>query len=174
MYIVSGWNRLEDILKAVRWNNLHTINHIIWHYPFGVYTKKKYVTSHYHILFVVKNKNNYKFNREAIYTDEKMLDGKKINYYDRQDVWKINRENWTGKIKVQNKLPKSLVEKMIRYSSNEGDVVLDPFMGSGQVPYVALELGRDFIGIEKSVNVFKFAEHRIRHKDYYADNYKGE
>ena len=86
MYIVSGWNRLEDVLKAVRWNGLHTINHLIWRYPFGVYTKRKYVTSHYHILFVVKDKNYYNFNREARYSDDHVLHKKKMNYYDREDV----------------------------------------------------------------------------------------
>jgi site-specific DNA-methyltransferase (adenine-specific) len=172
MYIVSGWNRLEDILKAIRWNNLHLINHIIWRYSFGVYTKRKYVTSHYHILFVVKDKRHYIFNREARYSDDHVLHGKKMNYYDREDVWNIPRENWSGRIKTKNKLPKELVKKMMLYSSNEKDIVLDPFMGSGQVPYVAKELNRFYIGIEKSENPFNFAEHRVENLDYYAEKYE--
>ena len=58
MYIFSGWNRLRDILEGIDAAGLTTMNHLIWKYQFGVYTKNKYVTSHYHILYVVKNKKN--------------------------------------------------------------------------------------------------------------------
>ncbi|RPI37659.1 MAG: site-specific DNA-methyltransferase, partial [Methanoregulaceae archaeon] len=50
MYIFSGWNRLRDILEGIDTAGFTTINHLIWKYQFGVCTKKKYVTSHYHIL----------------------------------------------------------------------------------------------------------------------------
>ena len=55
MYIFSGWNNLKDILIAIDDVGLTTINHIIWKYQFGVVTKNKFVTSHYHCLFVCKN-----------------------------------------------------------------------------------------------------------------------
>lgn len=174
MYVVSGWSNLEDVLRALRQNRLHMVNHLIWTYPFGVYTKKKYVTSHYHVLFVVKNPKSYTFNRECYYKDDEISSGRKINYIDRQDVWGINRENWTGKVKTRNKLPRYLVEKMIKYSSNPGDLILDPFMGSGQVPLVAKALARRYIGIEISTAIYKFAKHRIDGDDYYGDQFKLE
>ena len=61
MYIVSGWTNLRDILNAIEDNKLITLNHLIWKYQFGVYTKKKFVSSHYHILMCIKDKKNYKF-----------------------------------------------------------------------------------------------------------------
>ena len=179
MYVVSGWNNLEDVLRALRQNNLHTVNHLIWHYPFGVYTRKKYVTSHYHILFVVKNPKSYTFNRECRWEDKdrgyfEEEEGRSLNYMDRESVWRIPRENWTGKIKTRNKLPEALVQKMIDYSSNAGDLILDPFMGSGQVPYAAKQMARRYIGIEISTNVFKFAKYRIESNDYYGKEFKLE
>ena len=173
MYIISGWNRLEDVLRAIRQSKLNVVNHIIWHYPFGVYTKKKYVTSHYHILMVTKKKSGWVFNREAYFKDSDKDKGGSLNYTHRQDVWTVNRENWSGKIKTQNKLPRLLVKKMILYSSNPRHIVLDPFMGSGQVPWCAESLNRSFIGIEMSEPVYEFAKYRIEQRDYFATNYKG-
>ena len=53
MYIFSGWNYLKDLLIAIDECQLTTVNHLIWKYQFGVVTKRKYVTSHYHCLFCV-------------------------------------------------------------------------------------------------------------------------
>ena len=56
MYIISGWSNLKDVLNAVDEVGFYTINHIIWKFNFGVATKKKYVTSHYHVLYLKKSK----------------------------------------------------------------------------------------------------------------------
>ena len=133
MYVFSGWNRLRDILEGLDAAGLTTVNHLIWKYQFGVFTKKKYVTSHYHILFVVKDPKHYTFN--------------KIDHYP-EDVWVISREYWKGRKKTPTKLPSELVKKILLYSSNQGDLVLDPFLGSGTVAYVAHQEGRHFLGFE--------------------------
>ncbi|MDD1705073.1 MAG: site-specific DNA-methyltransferase [Methanoregula sp.] len=142
MYIFSGWNRLRDILEGIDNAGLTTINHLIWKYQFGVYTKKKYVTSHYHILFVVKDPKHYTFN--------------KIDHYP-EDVWVIQREYWKGKKKTPTKLPSEIVRKILLYSSNPGDLVLDPFFGSGTVPVISQKEGRHFLGFEIAPEYFSFA-----------------
>jgi DNA modification methylase len=58
--------------------------------------------------------------------------------------------------------PERLVERLIRASSNENDMVLDPFAGVGAVPVVCKKLGRRFIGIEKNPEYVRIAEQRIR------------
>src|SRR5208337_3508673 len=133
MYVFSGWNRLRDILEGLDAAGLTTINHLIWKYQFGVFTKKKYVTSHYHILFVVKDPKKYTFN--------------KLDHYP-EDVWTIQREYWKGKMETPTKLPREIVRKILLYSSNPGDLVLDPFLGSGTVAVVAQQEGRHFLGFE--------------------------
>jgi site-specific DNA-methyltransferase (adenine-specific) len=146
MYIFSGWNNLKDILNAVDDAGLATVNHIIWKYQFGVFTKKKYVTSHYHILFVVKDPKNYTFN--------------KVEHYP-EDVWVINREYWTGKVKTPTKLPIKLVRKILAFSSNPRDLVLDPFLGSGTVAVAAKEMGRRYLGFEIVSDYVAFAQERL-------------
>ena len=49
----------------------------------------------------------------------------------------------------------------IENSSNENDIVFDPFMGSGSTGVAAINSGRDFIGFEKDENYFKIATDRI-------------
>lgn len=146
MYVFSGWTNLKDILNAIDDVGFITVNHLIWKYQFGVFTRRKFVTSHYHILFVVKNEKKYKFN--------------KIEHYP-EDVWIINREYWTNKTKTPTKLPLELVKKIILYSSDEGDIVFDPFAGSGTVLVAAKMLKRHFLGFEIVEKYCSFAKERI-------------
>jgi site-specific DNA-methyltransferase (adenine-specific) len=146
MYVFSGWNRLIDVLTGLESAGLTTINHLIWKYQFGVFTRKKFVTSHYHILFAVKNPRRYCFN--------------KIDHYP-EDVWVINREYWKGRIKTPTKLPSVLVRKILAYSSREHDLVLDPFIGSGTVAIASKEMGRHYLGFELVDEYYAFAQARL-------------
>ena len=57
--------------------------------------------------------------------------------------------------------PIELLERLLKVSSLKGDIVLDPFMGSGTTGIACKYLGRSFIGIEKEADIFKLAEERI-------------
>ncbi len=133
VWIVSGWTNLVDILNSLRDNNLKLINHIIWKYQFGVFTRRKFVTSHYHILFAVKNEKNYFFN--------------KVEHYP-EDVWQFKREYERGVKKNATKLPIDLVLRCIDFGSKPGDVVIDPFMGNGTSAVAAKGSFRHYIGFE--------------------------
>ncbi|NHJ03837.1 MAG: site-specific DNA-methyltransferase [Candidatus Heimdallarchaeota archaeon] len=133
VYIISGWTNLKDILIAIDEAGFITKNHIIWKYQFGVFTKRKFVTSHYHILFLVKDDKDYYFN--------------KVDHYP-EDVWEIKRDYKPGQKKNSTKLPDALIEKLILYSSRPGDIILDPFMGNGTTATVSLRLNRKYLGFE--------------------------
>jgi len=131
IYIVSGYTNLVDILNALKKTKLKELNHIIWKYNFGVYTKNKYVSSHYHILYYTKPGKKHTFNTFCRYSDsEKNEMDRSLNYIDREDVWIINREYKPAKKKNKNELPTELLIKMISYSSNINDIVCDFFLGS--------------------------------------------
>ncbi|MHA1267097.1 MAG: DNA-methyltransferase [Candidatus Helarchaeota archaeon] len=132
-YIISGWSNLKDVLNAIDDVHLTVINHIIWKYQFGVFTRRKFVTSHYHILFTVKHPKKYYFN--------------KIEHYP-EDVWVIKRPYLPGVEKNSTKLPEALVEKLILYSSREDDLVLDPFMGNGTTAVCSIKTHRHYVGFE--------------------------
>jgi site-specific DNA-methyltransferase (adenine-specific) len=157
IYIVSGYSHLRHILNALANTCLQEKNHIIWKYNFGVYTSKKYISSHYHVLYYVKPGENATFNTNAFYADyEKGENGGSMNYLDREDVWIINREYKPGQVKNKNELPKSLLTKMILYSSNPDDLVCDFFLGSFSTAKVAIGLGRRACGFELNKNAFDY------------------
>lgn len=155
LYIVSGYTHLFHILHALRGTNLEEINHIIWKYNFGVFTSRKYVSSHYHILYYTKPGGRRTFNTECrIALSEKDDHGGSLNYQDREDVWIINREYKPGRIKNKNELPFALLSRIIQYSSNEGDLVCDLFLGGFSTARAAIGLSRRVIGFEISSAMF--------------------
>jgi site-specific DNA-methyltransferase (adenine-specific) len=167
MYVFSGWNNLKDILNALDHTGFILVNHIIWKYQFGVVTKRRYVTSHYHCLFVCKDEKKRKFFPYSRFDKQaRDPDGRSLHYRDKEDVWVIKREYWNGDRKTPTKLPAELIRKILAYSSEEGDLVLDPFLGSGQVAVVSKDMGRDYIGFEIVREYFDLARERLEKNLY--------
>ena len=91
----------------------------------------------------------------------KKINGKRIT-----DVWIANDEMGLNRVSGneqvhQNQKPLELIKRMIEKSSNENDIILDCFMGSGTTCVAAKELGRRYIGIEIDGNYFKIAKDRL-------------
>ncbi|MCS7076486.1 MAG: site-specific DNA-methyltransferase [Bacteroidia bacterium] len=167
MYVFSGWNNLKDILIAIDEIGFITVNHIIWKYQFGVVTKRRFVSAHYHCLYVCKNDEKRKFFSYSRYgKNERDEHNRSLHYKDKEDVWCIKREYWTAHQKTPTKLPAELIKKILMYSSQEGDVVLDPFLGSGQVAVVSKMLNRQYIGFEIVEEYYKFALKRLQENTY--------
>lgn len=159
MYIISGWTNLSSFYKAISTLELFEVNHIIWKFNFGVNTKNKFVSSHYHIFYLTtseKAKRNFNSNCRFTQLDKDAKD-RSMLYQDLEDVWVINKEFQPGEVKNVNKLPNKLVEKMIEYSSNAGDTVCDFFMGNFTTADCALRLGRKVLGFE--INPVSYNHH---------------
>ena len=140
MYIVSGWSNLHHILNALHSTGLREINHLIAEYSFGVYTRNKWVSSHYHVLYWAKKKPY--FNGAARFSDT----GE--SYRDRLSVQTLRREYKPGQVKNKNQLPVDFVKKFIEYSTKPGDLVVDPFAGSFSTGRAADLLGRYCVGFD--------------------------
>lgn len=149
-YIVSGYTNLKDVLVAIDETNLHLKNHIIWEYQFGVFTKSKFVSSHYHILFLVKNPKKYYFHRMEHYTSDVW-----------SDVWTIPRKYNPNQLKNGTKLPGKLVQKMIDFSSKPGDLIFDPFMGNGTTAVTAKKNFRHYLGFESNLKMKNIIDSNI-------------
>ncbi len=163
MYVISGYSNLIHILNALHETDLQEINHIIWKYNFGVYTSRKYVSSHYHILYYAKPGGRRTFNLECRYgLQERDDQGGSLNYRDREDVWIIDREYKPGRSKNKNELPDELLTKMMQYSSNEGELVCDLFLGGFSTARVALGLNRNATGFEVSSEIFSHGVNLLR------------
>lgn len=162
IYVGSGFNNLNIILNNMRDVGFDIKNHIIWKYQFGVVTKRKFTTSHYLFVFATKHKIKYNFYPNCRFSNDEKTETKgSARYKDMEDVWTINREYWTGEMKTPTKLPLELCKKMINYSSKPKDIVLDPFLGSGQVLLAAKELKRNYVGFEIVKKYHTFAKSRL-------------
>ncbi len=167
MFVFSGWNNLKDILIASDEVGFTTVNHIIWKYQFGVYCRRRFVTSHYHCLFLAKDDSKRKFFNDVRFKKgDRTEDGGSMRYRDMEDVWVIKREYWHGDKKTPTKLPAELIEKILAYTTEPGDLVLDPFLGSGQVAVVSKMQGRRYLGFEIVREYYEFARERLDNDVY--------
>ena len=79
--------------------------------------------------------------------------------YERSNVWKINPETASKHLAPY---PKELSDKIVKYYSYVGDLVLDPFMGSGTTAISCVNLGRKYLGVEIHQEYIDMAENRIK------------
>ena len=168
-YIAIGDEYAANVKVIADELGLFMRNWVIWHYTFGQQMKKKFARSHTHILYFVKDKNNFIFNDDAV----RVISDRQKKYRDKRanpegkmpdDVWDEypricgTFEERTG---FPCQMPESLLARIIRASSNEGDWVLDPLSGSGTTAVVAHKLNRVYTGIEISQNYVEESEKRI-------------
>ena len=165
--------------------SLTILSRIVWAYDSSGVQAKNYFGSMYEpILYCVKDKANYTFNSEDIMVEAKTGAKRKLIDYRKNPPQPYKTEKVPGNVwdfaRVRYRMdeyenhptqkPISLLERIIKASSNEGDVVLDPFCGTFTTGYVAKRLGRGFIGIEIQEDYFKIGLRRLG----LANEYKGE
>jgi site-specific DNA-methyltransferase (adenine-specific) len=149
---------------------------IVWYYDSSGVQAKKYFGSMYEpILFCVKDKNNYTFNTNDILVEAKTGAKRKLIDYRKSvptvyssekvpgNVWEFARVRYRME-EYENhptQKPVALLERIIKASSNPGDLVLDPFSGTFTTCYVAQILGRKSIGIELQSEYVKIGLRRL-------------
>jgi site-specific DNA-methyltransferase (adenine-specific) len=151
-------------------------NWVIWYYTFGVHCTKKFSRSHAHLFYFVKDPKDFTFNdmeirvpsaRQLVYADRRADSNGRVpddtwilrpqdlpeGFESDGDVWYFprvcgtfkERKGWHG-----CQMPEQLLGRIIRACSNAGELVLDPFGGSGTTLAVAKKLGRPWLGFEIS------------------------
>lgn len=156
-------------------------NWCVWHYRFGQNLTERFINSKVHALHFVKGGGVHTWNpmdvleqsdRAAIYGDPRTLskkDGMPAGLRVPMDVWygpfwgRIQGNNKERRGYHDNQLPETYLERVLMSTSNAGDLVLDPFLGSGTTGVVAHALKRRFVGVEYSPENAKSAFERIKH-----------
>ncbi len=138
---------------ALQKQNWHILNDITWFKPNASpnLSCRMFTASHETLIWAKKNqKAKHKFNYELMKTGDWKEDLMKKPEKQMRSVWSINTpkngEKKYGKHPTQK--PEALLKRIILASSNEKDIVLDPFAGSGTTGVVALRYNRKFIGID--------------------------
>ena len=160
---------------------------VIWYYTFGVNCQKKFNRSHAHLFQMVKDPDNFTFNADAI----RVPSARQLVYGDKRanprgrlpdDTWILRPQDlpegfqpdddtWyfprvAGTFKERSgfhgcQMPEQLLGRIIRISSNEGELVLDPFAGSGTTLAAACKLRRKYLGYEISTDYVKAIRQRL-------------
>jgi len=169
-YIAIGDEYAANVKIIADELGLFMRNWLIWHYTFGQQMKKKFARSHTHIFYFVNDKNNFTFNDRAtrvISDRQKKYQDKRANPEGKMpdDVWdEYPRICGTFKERIDFpcQMPESLLARIIRVSSNEGHLILDPFIGSGTTAVVAAKLSRNFTGIDISKEYVRKSKERVQ------------
>lgn len=136
---------------------------IVWYFQGGLSATKKLSGRFENILWLYKE--DYVFNLENIRVKEwKQVDKRNNpNGKNPTNVWEINRVAYGSKEKTEHpaQFPIEMIERITKGWSNEGGVVLDPFMGSGTTAIACINTNRNFIGFELDKGYYEEAIKRI-------------
>lgn len=151
------------------------LQEVVWTYGAGVATRHTFSPRNEKLLWYVKDQNTYTFNLDAVrdpdvkYPNQKKNGKLKCNPLGKNpgDVWAIPKvTSGAGRSSVERmphpaQFPEALIERVILASTNPGDLVLDPFLGSGTTAAVARRLGRKVVGFEQRSDYIETASSRL-------------
>jgi site-specific DNA-methyltransferase (adenine-specific) len=175
MYIMTSTQFMPYFDIYIR-SKMTILSRIVWSYDSSGVQAKKYFGSMYEpILFCVKDKKNYCFNADDILVEAKTGSQRKLIDYRKPIPTPYNTEKVPGNVwsfpRVRYRMeeyenhptqkPIALLERIIKASSKQGDLVLDPFSGTFTTSFVANSLGRKSIGIDISEEYFKIGLRRV-------------
>jgi len=161
-------------------SKIQILSRIVWFYDSsGVQAKNYYGSLYEPILFCVKDKDNYTFNANEILVEAKTGAKRKLIDYRKNPPQVYNSEKIPGNVwefpRVRYRMeeyenhptqkPTALLERIIKASSNENDIILDPFSGTFTTSFVAKQLNRKSIGIELQDEYVKIGLRRLKLQD---------
>lgn len=169
IYISCSYHNIGECIMGLKKLGFKINNVITWYKTNAMpnMTKRVFTHSTEFIIWAVKGKN-WVFNYEILkqINPELTKDGKPKQM---RDLWKMplvqgkeRLKNKNGKAAHPTQKPKEMLKRIILASSNEGDIVLDPFAGSGTTLVVAETLKRNWIGVEKEKKYVHLIKKRFR------------
>ncbi len=168
IYIACRYHNIGEVMIVLKQLDYKVNNIITWYKTNAMPNMIRRVFTHAteFVIWAVKGKKwifNYVKIKEI--NPEKQKDGKEKQM---RDFWEMplvqGRERLRGedgKALHPTQKPEEMLKRIILASSNKGDIVLDPFMGSGTTAFVAQKYGRNFIGIEKEKKYIEFTKKRL-------------
>lgn len=166
LWVSGTYHSIYSCGFAMQLLGYHILNDISWFKPNASPNMccRYFTASHETLIWARKDKKTkHTFNYELMKNGDFASDFIKKPNTQMRSVWAIGTpkksEKTFGKHPTQK--PLDLLERIILASTNEGDLILDPFMGSATTGVAALKLGRKFVGIEKEKEFVELAEKRL-------------
>ena len=179
LYMCGDWKCTSSLQRAIE-KELSILNRITWQREKGRGAKSNWKNGMEDIWFAVKNPKDYYFDVESVKMKRKVIapykvDGKPKDWDESEDgnfritypsnFWDdISIPFWSMPENTDHptQKPEKLYAKLILASSKPGDIVFDPFLGSGTTSVVAKKLGRNYCGIEMNQEYCLWAEKRLQ------------
>lgn len=164
IYVFIGFRYISYLYNIMEKDlSMNFINWISWHYTQGVGKTKGFSPRHDDILMFSKSEK-YTFNLDDIRIPQKFY--RRVNNMrgaNPGDVWAVSHIHYCqkGRQPHPTQKPEAIIERMVLASSNEGDLVLDPFSGSGTTLRVCQQLNRNAIGIEINEEYIEHTKERL-------------
>jgi modification methylase len=163
IWVIGSYHNIFRLGKAIQDLGFWILNDVIWNKnnPMPNFRGTRFTNAHETLIWASKNeKSKYTFNYQSLkcLNDDLQM----------RSNWNLPICNGSERLKKNGKKlhstqkPESLLHRVLLASSNKGDIILDPFLGSGTSATVAKKLGRNYFGIEKEKIYFKAAEQRIK------------
>jgi len=168
IYIACSYHNIGEVMIVLKQLDYKINNIITWYKTNAMpnMTRRVFTHSTEFVIWAVKGKG-WTFNYEKIkeINPEKQKNG---NLKQMRDFWEMplvqgkeRLRGEDGKALHPTQKPEEMLKRIILASSNEGDIVLDPFMGSGTTAFVAQKYNRNFIGIEREEKYVKASKDRL-------------
>ena len=169
LWVMIGDEYAAEYAMILKRRGLTLRSWIKWYETFGVNCQNKFNRTSRHIFYAVKDEKSFVFNPEPVtrpsdrqtkYGDSRASAGGKL--WD--DVWQIPRLTGTCAERIPDfptQLPLALVEPIVLCASIPGDLVVDPFNGSGTTGVASVRNGRKYVGVEKSETFSDIANTRL-------------
>ena len=172
IWVIGSYHNIFRVGYHLQNLNFWLLNDIIWrkNNPMPNFKGTRFTNAHETLIWASKNKKSkYTFNYHSLkcLNDDLQM---------RSD-WTIPICNGKERLKKNGskvhstQKPESLLHRILLATTNKGDTVFDPFLGTGTSAVVAKKLGRNFYGIEKEKKYFKAAQERIYKTKALDDNY---
>ncbi|MBF0463716.1 MAG: site-specific DNA-methyltransferase [Nitrospirae bacterium] len=169
IYIACSYHNIAELIIVLKQLDFKINNIITWYKTNAMpnMTKRVFTHSTEFVVWAVKG-SGWTFNYEKIkaINPEKQKNGEEKQM---RDLWEMplvqgkeRARGEDGKALHPTQKPEEMLKRIILASSNENDIVLDPFLGSGTTAVVAQKYGRNWIGIEKEPQYVRIAEKRLR------------
>jgi adenine-specific DNA-methyltransferase len=175
MFVMSSTQAMPFLDFWLR-KRCEVISRIVWHYDSsGVQARRSFGSMYEPILYCVKDPKNYTFNADEIEVEAKTGSVRKLIDYRKPIPTPYNSTKIPGNVwyfpRVRYQMPEyeahpsqkpeALLERIVRASTNPGDLVLDPFSGTFTTCAVSERLGRRSIGIEQERDYYKIGIRRL-------------
>jgi len=164
LYVFMGFRFISYIYHILdRELGMFFNSWIVWHYTQGMGRKKGFSPRHDDILMFTKSKR-YKFNLDSVRVPQKYYrDRNNMRGANPGDVWIFSHVHYCNENRQKHptQKPEGLIERMVLASTDKGDLVVDPFCGSGTTLRVCQQLERDAIGMEINPEYVSMTKDRL-------------